>query len=62
MEKEVERERTDGLDGSTLPHLPLRSLCRRTFHFAAAARLPPQCSPNGQWLVSFFFFAFILMV
>ena len=34
-------ERTDGLDGSVSPCLPLRSLCRHAFRFAAAARLPP---------------------
>ena len=34
----------------------LRSLCLCTLRFAAATRLPPQRSPDGRWLMSFFFF------
>ena len=60
-------ERTDGLDGSVSPCLPLRSLCRHAFRFAAAARLPPyhrlSSSPPLGWVrlacyffLSFFFF------
>ena len=58
-------ERTDGLDGSVSPCLPLRSLCRHAFRFAAAARLPPyhrlSSSPPPGWVrsaCSFFFFFF----
>ena len=52
MEKEVERERTYGLDGSTLLrlHSALYTVC-----------LPPQRSPDGRWLVSFFFFGYGLI-
>ena len=60
-------ERTDGLDGSVSPRLPLRSLCRHTFRSAAAARLPPyRCvssSPPPGWVRSAcsFFLSFFLL-
>ena len=56
MEKEVERERTDGLDGSAMPSLC--SLCRRAFCSTAIARLPPNAAQIVDSLCLFFLFFF----